>query len=81
MSHEVHGLMTSWKDLGIPYFVHVDESMDSLVLSNASKSFPQLQLVWKHCLRVKAAKADLWRNICNMWRDMDISGFHLLALY
>jgi Glycosyltransferase sugar-binding region containing DXD motif len=60
---EVHALSKSWQDLGIPYYLHDDHSMDALILSEASDAFPQLKIIWKQCLRVPAAKADLWRML------------------
>lgn len=63
VSEEVYGYMQQWSNLGIPYYLHDDEAMEALVLSEAAKDFPQLQVIWTQCLRVPAARADLWRML------------------
>jgi hypothetical protein len=63
VSEEVYQYMQQWSNLGIPYYLHDDEAMNALVLSEASKDFPHLQAVWTQCLLVPAARADLWRML------------------
>ncbi|KAI2492612.1 glycosyltransferase [Fragilaria crotonensis] len=60
VTDDFHQLTLAWKALGIPYYFHDDAAIERLVRLGY-KEFPQLLLIWEHCITKPVVKTDLWR--------------------
>ena len=60
VSDEFYQLTLTWKALGVPYYFHDDAAIERLARIRYEE-FPQLQLIWDHCITKPVVKTDLWR--------------------